>query len=344
MLAWFVITQAHAQVTLLGSFAVATGSTLCRSLASPQAELALGGLSGLDYDPNSGLYWALSDDKKNPRIYQLEISLNEQGIHGVHCVGVVAIQGSDGLPLRPNQADGEALRLFGQQLLWSSEQRGGAAVPVVRSMGLDGRVGQEFKLPARFGRGAGRVVANKSLEGMARMPDGHTAILAMEQPLRQDGGVHRLLVLDLQQGRVVGSYGYPQSVVAGHALEVVELLALDATQLLVLERFHPHRYWGDVLVRLVLYDLSGAKNQLAQEHLSAASPGMGVKRWAVELNALQTPAHRPASHNLASHNLDNQEAMSWGPRLADGRRTLVLVSDNNFNPQQRTLFLLLAFE
>jgi hypothetical protein len=37
--------------------------------------------------------------------------------------------------------------------------------------------------------------------------------------------------------------------------------------------------------------------------------------------------------------LDNFEGMCLGPRLADGSRTVILVSDNNFNPQQRTVFL-----
>jgi hypothetical protein len=40
--------------------------------------------------------------------------------------------------------------------------------------------------------------------------------------------------------------------------------------------------------------------------------------------------------------LDNIEGISWGPRLANGNRTLVLVADNNFADNQVTQFL--AFE
>jgi hypothetical protein len=40
--------------------------------------------------------------------------------------------------------------------------------------------------------------------------------------------------------------------------------------------------------------------------------------------------------------VDNIEGISWGPKLANGHRSLILVSDNNFNPDQRTQFL--AFE
>jgi hypothetical protein len=40
--------------------------------------------------------------------------------------------------------------------------------------------------------------------------------------------------------------------------------------------------------------------------------------------------------------LDNIEGITWGPRLPNGNRTLVLVSDNNFADNQ--VFQFLAFE
>jgi len=42
--------------------------------------------------------------------------------------------------------------------------------------------------------------------------------------------------------------------------------------------------------------------------------------------------------------LDNVEGMTLGPRLPDGRRSLLLVSDNNFAPGQFTQFLLFALD
>ena len=40
--------------------------------------------------------------------------------------------------------------------------------------------------------------------------------------------------------------------------------------------------------------------------------------------------------------LDNVEGMTFGPSLPDGRRSLVLVSDNNFSPAAFTQFLLFS--
>ena len=63
----------------------------------------------------------------------------------------------------------------------------------------------------------------------------------------------------------------------------------------------------------------------------------------------RTSAHRAGEEDAAPQPrhlgipLDNVEGMTFGPRLADGRRTLLLVSDNNFAPAQFTQFLLFAF-
>ncbi len=38
--------------------------------------------------------------------------------------------------------------------------------------------------------------------------------------------------------------------------------------------------------------------------------------------------------------LDNLEGMTLGPRLPDGSQSLVMISDDNFNPQQVTQLLL----
>jgi hypothetical protein len=41
---------------------------------------------------------------------------------------------------------------------------------------------------------------------------------------------------------------------------------------------------------------------------------------------------------------DNLEGMAWGPTLPDGRALLIVISDNNFNPDQTTQFIALAVE
>jgi hypothetical protein len=54
----------------------------------------------------------------------------------------------------------------------------------------------------------------------------------------------------------------------------------------------------------------------------------------------QTLLELPIQYN--SIKIENIEGISWGPTLANGHRTLILVSDNNFQNQKNTQFL--AFE
>ena len=46
--------------------------------------------------------------------------------------------------------------------------------------------------------------------------------------------------------------------------------------------------------------------------------------------------------NTLGLTLDNLEGMTFGPRLADGRRSLLIASDNNFTSGQVSQFLLVA--
>lgn len=66
---------------------------------------------------------------------------------------------------------------------------------------------------------------------------------------------------------------------------------------------------------------------------------------------LQPGSYRPANKELlldladaGLRSVDNLEGMTWGPPLPDGRRVLLLVSDNNFNPAEVTQLIALSEE
>jgi hypothetical protein len=86
-----------------------------------------------------------------------------------------------------------------------------------------------------------------------------------------------------------------------------------------------------VTVRLVLTRIEAATTDVSQikSLLGAAFQPMSrqlLLALPIALNSLQ---------------LDNIEAIAWGPVLANGNRSLVLVSDNNFSRLQTTQFLAL---
>ena len=119
---------------------------------------------------------------------------------------------------------------------------------------------------------------------------------------------------------------------------VVEVLMLDAHRMLVLERAYMAGL-GDKernAMRLYAIDTRQGSDTL---NLTALKPGN------------HTPAPKTLIADFASFpalsRLDNTEGMCWGPSLPGldgkpGKRTLLFVSDDNFNPRQITQFL--AFE
>lgn len=318
----------------------------------------VGGLSALDHDPATGLWYALSDDRSErqpARFYTLRLDI-APGRLGVQLQDVVTLRGADGQPFprrstRGEVVDPEGLRVLpgGAGLLWTSE--GDETVgqsPGLRHARLDGRFVRSFDLPpllqyaSRPGTGPR---PNQCLEGLALSPDGRTAWAAMEGPLQQDGpepgvgrpgGPCRFTAFDVASGRAVRQVAYlpdaiPMApVVPGGPADngVSEVLLADAARMLVLERAYAMGKGNS----LRLYEIDTA----------AASDTLHLQRLAPD-------TYRPAAKRLVADfaelglaRLDNTEGMAWGPGLPGGGRCLVVVSDDNFNPRQVTQFA--AFE
>ena len=319
----------------------------------------VGGLSGLDFDPASGLWVAMSDDRSEQqpaRFYTLRVNLQPQRL-AVEPASVVTLRQASGGPYPPRHTRGEvvdpeAVRLLPgrRTLLWTSE--GDLRVnqpPAVHESRLDGSYVRSFQVPAMLhfaSRPGTGPRDNDTFEGLALSPDARTAWVSMESALQQDGprsSVHRpggpcrFTAFDVASGRALRQIAYlPDAVpiapkVPGtHADNgVAELLVRDDRRLLVLERAYALGTGNSV--RLYEIDTSEASDTLALDRLEPGRLRAPVKRLVADLGA------------LGLSRLDNIEGMCWGPRLADGTRTLVVVSDDNFNATQVTQFAAFAF-
>ena len=315
----------------------------------------VGGLSGMDFDAASGVLYLLSDDggsQSPPRFYTARLTLTADRLGEIELTGVTLLQGL-------SSPDPEAIRWHApsQSLLWTSEGNALlAAAPSLQQTRLDGTLARTFDLPAMFGFGlvSGSRI-NKTFEGLAITPDGQAAWLAMEAALRQDGpeptvaapgGPCRFTQMDIATSKAVRQIAYvpdaiprapsPPSADADNG--VVEVLLLDAHRMLVLERAYMaglHDRERNSM-RLYLIDTRQATDTL---NIPALKPGN------------HTPAAKTLVADFGSFpaltRLDNTEGMCWGPNLPrhngkPGNRTLLFVSDDNFNPRQITQFL--AFE
>ncbi|MDQ7972550.1 MAG: esterase-like activity of phytase family protein [Rhodocyclaceae bacterium] len=325
-----------------------------------------GGLSGIDYDIRRGEYLLLSDDRSDKapaRYYAARWDRPTQGSAPVP-LRMQPLLRADGNPWPPRALalagvpvpDPEALRLRPDTdtLLWTSEgdvPRGFG--PALYESSRDGRLLRTFRLPAMFdadpaGRRGPR--DNLSFEGLALTPDARQAWVAMENALIEDGpsptldtpgGPCRFTCVDLARGTAVRQIAYVPDAIPLRPLVpgtyadngVSEILMLDAHRLLVLERAYA----------------AGRGNSLRLYAIDTreASDTLGV-------DALRPGNHRPAPKTLVADfatlglaRLDNSEGMCWGPPLPkdpEGRRLLVVVSDDNFNPLQITQFAAFAFK
>jgi hypothetical protein len=324
----------------------------------------VGGLSGLDYNPASDTWAIISDDKSDKapaRFYLARMDVSE-GAPKVTLEHAVVLLQADGKPY-PNAKmggevpDPESIRFdpSGSALWWSTEPDRKLGVgPFVRETGLDGKFMANLSLPSMFALGKDQQQGprhNLGFEGLSFTPKQDALWLGMESALVEDGPiatteagtVARFTKFD-RNGTVLGQYAYPvdpiQAKTAGEGSDngVSEILALDNNRLLVLERSgvnDGNNHWTSH-IRIYETDAAAASNIADMGSLAGQSYQPLSKRLILNLDKL------PALGSAALPKIDNLEGMSFGPDLPNGHRTLVLVSDNNFNPDQITQFL--AFE
>ena len=311
--------------------------------------VVLGGLSGLDYDAAADRWLAVSDDRSEhgpARAYALTIDYDGAGVAAAQVTGVIPLRQPDG-SLYPRDAapDFEALRIDPRDnSLWyaseGSEELG--RPPFVRHASREGGHVAEPAHPAMFafvpGQPAG-LRRNLTFEGLAFAPDGNSLWLAVEGPLWQDGpvptteaGALTRLTRLARDGRMLAQYAYPLGPIPfapapGRLADngVSEILALAESRLLVLERSGRQDEAGrwHFTVRLFEVDCTHATETGARPALAGADIRPATKRLVFDFAAGLPP-------------VDNLEGLAFGRKLANGHATLVLVSDDNFNPNQTT--------
>ena len=90
-------------------------------------------------------------------------------------------------------------------------------------------------------------------------------------------------------------------------------------------------------LRLYLIDTRGGSDTLSLAALQPGNHQPVAKVLLADFSAFTGPGAGPRLDRL-----DNTEGMCWGPRLANGNRSLHFISDDNFGPRQITQWL--AFE
>ncbi len=321
----------------------------------------VGGLSGLDYDPKTGEWVLISEDRATlgpARFYNAKLSYDKNGVHDLSITGMVALKQKDGSPFPSFRhydlhhegivPDFESIRVDPSDgSIWytSEGNRTLGFNPQIYHASKKGAFLNSFKVPDAFlihKKPDLGIRKNQALEASSWTPDGQFFWTALEGPLLQDGpapnaqesGFTRLTQYT-RKGTIVGEYVYPLSSVPEHDTQnildqngVVEMLAINAHQFLVLERANLHETHAPehYSCRIYQIDTSVATNIHPSASLLDASFIPVSKKLVLNLDTLDLKQ------------IGNFEGIAFGPTLSDGHRSLVLVSNNTFNSKGLTQF------
>lgn len=303
----------------------------------------VGGLSGLYW--KDGRIWMVSDDRGkfgDPRVYTGTLEF-AAGVPKIAVTGVTRFGFSSEARKAIPVIDAEALVPWGASWIVSSEGDGNRKPrlgPSFLVFDETFRYLRELPMPVEFvpektGRQKKGVHNNFAFEGVALSPDGSRLWAVPERPLVQDvkdeseTAPLRMVRLSLPEGKVVDRWDYflePRSN-TDVGIEVIrgvsDLLAVDAEKIWVLERG---------------LRFAGVNGLVGTGAIYAVETGVagGLRK------TLLLDVEAESKSRRKDKFLRNPEALAWGPTLPDGRRVLILMSDNNLSKKEDTEFLFWA--
>jgi uncharacterized repeat protein (TIGR01451 family) len=345
-------------------------------------QVALGGLSGVTYDAVNNRYYAISDDRSsNARFYTFTLDPVTNTVTFTNVVQLKDINGNP-FAANSLDPEGIALTSNGTVLISSEGEvrpdLGASRVtnPFIKEFNLT--TGQEIRslaVPKKFlpvvqdtnnnnvvdtgDTQTSGVRNNLAFESLSITPDQKTLFTATESALFQDGAISttttssrsRIIQYNLVTGQPEKEYLYvtdpiaktpnPSNGFADNGL--VDLLAIDNRgNLLALERSFAVGQGNTIKIYEI--SLQGATDintvdslsSLSADQLATIQPAQ--KRLLLNLDSLNLP-NSDGNHPTGT---DNIEGLAFGPKLADGTQSIVLVSDNNFSATQFTQILTLS--
>jgi hypothetical protein len=333
------------KASLLGQVVLPTGLKI--------AGTEFGGISGLDYDAASGLFYAISDDRSErapARLYTLKLAIDGKGVHGIDIVSSAELRNAEGAAFAKKDVDPEAIRFdaAANRLFWSSEGDA-AGQPAIYEAKPDGTHVRSFAIPEAYLPDADRtrgVRGNLAFESLAISPDGRTLWAGTENALAQDGekatleagSPSRVIGFDIASGTLTAEYVYDNGPIFTKATQdpfyndngLSEFMFFGPDQLLAIERSFALGIGSEI--NFYLASFSGATDVKGAASIKGVAATAMPKRKVLKLGE--------GDFGL---DIDNIESVTWGPDI-DGQRTLVIASDNNFNPEQFTQFVVLKLD
>lgn len=325
----------------------------------------VGGLSGLVYDGQRDVYYALSDDKGedggDPRFYRVDIDVSDFSLDegDVQFLGATFLRNHFGDRYGVEEIDPEGFEMSraGHLFIGSEGDIGGSGVqPFIDRFNPGGKQNRALPIPDNFVAMPPDSGARDNLvyESLTSTPNLHYLYAGTENALAQDGPIatnlvgspSRMIEYRLNGLQAMREFVYcvepiPQPVTVFGDNGLVELQALDNEgTFLAMERSFVLGFGNTI--RFFETTVRGATDVSGVAALgwSDCPGGDGSitpmpKTFLADFDAdLGVPTETI---------LDNMEGLAFGPVLPDGRQLVIVVSDNNFNPLfQDTVFVAFA--
>jgi len=373
-------TTAHAEMILLGTGQISGTATddsgLSEKFETGDSQNLLGGISAIEYTGKDNLYFALPDrgpdDGAVPwkcRVQTIRIDIHPKQAPAVVPSLVSTTMLTDETERNfigkstahspsskfAERFDPEGIRLAQDGTFYISDEYG----PQLIRFSLEGKAVKRISVPAHFlithpgsskteENGANQIgrSANRGMEGLAISKDGKIIVGLMQSPLLQDSartaegkptGLNcRLLVINLETGtreELLYHLEHPKN-------KLNEILAINDHDFLVIERDGNAGEEAN-FKKIFKIDLSRATDIQKIKSLPPENIPTGVLPVQKEVFIdLLNPAFSLAGKKMP----EKIEGLTFGPVLPDGKQTLIVATDNDFEADSPSLFYAFSFD
>ncbi|MDO6675919.1 esterase-like activity of phytase family protein [Tenacibaculum sp. 1_MG-2023] len=314
----------------------------------------IGGVSGIDFYNNN--YYMVVDDATNPRILIGNISIENDSIQSVDFEKVIVVDTTSQftknhvLDLESIFVDKGTINLTSEGSIQYKKD------PSIFEIHTDGSFKREIKIPNYFkATSKAKPKHNGIFEGSSKSFDGKGFWVAMEAPLEADGeeptfhetqSPIRITYFDNESKKATKQFAYQLEKIDKPAKGNINLngttaiLEYEKNHFFIIERAYQSGYesYGNV-VRIFKASINdNSTNTLEIQSLKNEKYTPLKKELLLDFSTVQS--------QLTDGIIDNIEAITFGPILQNGNKSLILAADDNFQlyGKQLNQFLLLEIE
>ncbi|MDT0295599.1 esterase-like activity of phytase family protein [Mesonia ostreae] len=313
----------------------------------------IGGLSGIAKKGDE--YYMVCDDPNNPRIYKTRLYTSKRKVDSLIFKEVILLDKPDS-SLKNSHLDLEDFMITPTEkdfIVVSEGSINNAKDPSILQYNQQGKLINKYDIPSQFkAHSESKPRNNGVLEGITVSTDQQGFWVANELPLEADGPKPKLYgtkspvrftYYDFENTKPQKQFTYPLGRIRKipflpfYLNGLTDILALDKNRFLVLERaFSAGRGRKAHNVHIYEYVVYESENTLDKKSVRGLAKPNTEKNLVLDLEDIRK--------FLTNNTIDNLEGFCYGPRLENGNKTLLLISDNNFSSFMPQLNQLLWFE